>query len=86
MHDICISNALDTLVDIFKTYLNDYNLTIVGNDKKFISEKFLSIAIVSVDSGVRKSIQSFEFSRQRLMTFGFWKFFVVLGSLYKFGI
>ena len=30
------------LVDIFKTYLNDYNLTIVGNDKKFISEKFFA--------------------------------------------
>ena len=30
------------LVDIFKTYLNDYNLTIVGNDKKFIPEKFFA--------------------------------------------
>ena len=30
------------LVDIFKTYLNDYNLTILGNDKKFIPEKFFA--------------------------------------------
>ena len=30
------------LVNIFKTFLKDYNLTIVGNDKKSIPSKFFS--------------------------------------------
>ena len=30
------------LVNMFKNYLGDYNLTIVGNDKTLISKKYYS--------------------------------------------
>ena len=41
------------LVDMFKNYLRDYNLTIVGNDKSLISKKyFLIILIIKILSRI----------------------------------